>query len=460
MGASLSNLTEGANGSTIGPGLGDIPESCVACVFMYLTPPEICNLARLNRAFRGAASSDAVWESKLPHNYQDLLDFLPPERYQNLSKKDIFALLSRSLPFDDGNKEVWLDRVTGGVCMAISAKSMAITGIEDRRYWNWIPTEESRILLYITNNSTPTPSVFEGIIPTSKCNLHSSVTVGIASKGSGSALKGLKGMLKCLEQMYAISVPSLGTSKHQNLHPRPKFEVAVWGFEVYGESAQHRFCRRTEVLSGETISIAKRFVIKEGSPWEHGVLLKALKYSGWDFLDFEMAEFWVDLRSKAWVLWSFFPGLVFLWSMQIWWFEVDGAVRFPFPVGIYTLSFRLHIGKFSRRLGRRVCNFEQTHGWDIRPVRFELSTSDGQQASCECCLDESERDDANGNQKRGCWIEYKVGEFIVTDSEPTTEVRFSMKQIDCTHSKGGLCVDAVYIIPSYLRERRRREVLK
>lgn len=104
MGASLSNLAEGANGSTIGPGLGDIPESCVACVFLYLTPPEICNLARLNRAFRGAASSDSVWESKLPSNYQDLLDLLPPERYQNFSKKNIYALLSRPVPFDGGNK--------------------------------------------------------------------------------------------------------------------------------------------------------------------------------------------------------------------------------------------------------------------------------------------------------------------------------------------------------------------
>ncbi|XP_011018862.1 PREDICTED: F-box protein PP2-A15-like [Populus euphratica] len=159
MGASLSNLTEGAGMG--GPGLGDIPESCVACVFMYLTPPEICNLARLNRAFRGAASSDSVWENKLPSNYQDLLHILPPDRYLNFSKKDIFALLSRPLPFDDGNKEVWLDRVTGRVCMSISAKGMSITGIEDRRYWTWVPTEESRFLsnlvyLFILTSSTRT----------------------------------------------------------------------------------------------------------------------------------------------------------------------------------------------------------------------------------------------------------------------------------------------------------------
>lgn len=103
MGASLSNTAE--NGTATGrTGLGDIPESCVACVFMYLTPPEICNLARLNQAFRGAASSDAVWESKLPSHYHHMLDLLPPWRHEGLSKKSIFALLSRPVSFDHDNK--------------------------------------------------------------------------------------------------------------------------------------------------------------------------------------------------------------------------------------------------------------------------------------------------------------------------------------------------------------------
>ncbi|KAI9101495.1 hypothetical protein K1719_023977 [Acacia pycnantha] len=91
MGALLS--TVGTNGATIVPGLGDIPEGCVAYVFLYLTPPEICNLAR-RRYSRGAASADSVWEAKLPSNYQDLLDLRPLKRYRNLSKKYIFALLS------------------------------------------------------------------------------------------------------------------------------------------------------------------------------------------------------------------------------------------------------------------------------------------------------------------------------------------------------------------------------
>ncbi|KAI9122994.1 hypothetical protein K1719_005883 [Acacia pycnantha] len=101
MGALLS--TVGTNGATIVLGLGDIPEGCVACVFLYLTPLEICYLA-CQRYSRGAASVDSVWEAKLPSNYQDLLDLMPPERYRNLSKKYIFALLSRPVPFGDGNK--------------------------------------------------------------------------------------------------------------------------------------------------------------------------------------------------------------------------------------------------------------------------------------------------------------------------------------------------------------------
>ncbi|GER40085.1 F-box family protein [Striga asiatica] len=357
MGASLSNLTE--NGpSNGGPGLGDIPESCVACVFLYLSPPEICNLARLNRAFRGAASSDAVWETKLPPNYLQLFDLRArPDVHQSLRKKDIFALLSRPLPFDDGNKAhilfifslgqlqvVWVDKFTGRVCMSVSAKAMAITGIEDRRYWNWVPTEESSI-----------------------------------------------------EQSLAVLDGDSCAHMHQLEHV--KF---------------NGFCSGSAIFS------------------------------------------------------------VVAYLQQIWWFEVDGTVKFPLPPDIYTLSFRIHLGRFSRRLGRRVSSFEHTHGWEIKPVRFEFSTSNGQQASSECFLDEPQQDDgdsSNNNNnnsnsyyttshKRGCWIDYKVGEFTVRQSDCETEVRFSMKQIDCTHSKGGLCVDSVSIIPVELKGHRGRGVLK
>ena len=83
MGVLLLNLVDESLGFDLGTGLGDISESCMACVFLYLTSLEICNLVRQNCTFRNAASSNSVWEAKLPMNYQDLLDLFPLERYKS-----------------------------------------------------------------------------------------------------------------------------------------------------------------------------------------------------------------------------------------------------------------------------------------------------------------------------------------------------------------------------------------
>lgn len=56
---------------------------------------------------------------------------------------------------------------------------------------------------------------------------------------------------------------------------------------------------------------------------------------------------------------------------------MEGEVDFPFPAGKYTIFFRLQLGKTSKRFGRRVCNSDLVHGWDKKPVRFQLWTSDG-----------------------------------------------------------------------------------
>lgn len=69
-------------------------------------------------------------------------------------------------------------------------------------------------------------------------------------------------------------------------------------------------------------------------------------------------------------------------------------------------------------------------------MRFQLSTSDGQEAISECYL-----------TTRGTWNLYRVGSFVVEDSKVPIKVKFSMMQIDCTHTKGGLCVDSVLIAP-------------
>ncbi|XP_071723543.1 F-box protein PP2-A12-like [Rutidosis leptorrhynchoides] len=262
------------------PSLGDLPEDCVALVLQYLDPSEICKLAKLNRAFRGASWADFVWESKLPTNYQVIVNRVFGDQFEKLGKREIYTMLCRANSFDGDTKRAWLDKSTSGVCMSIASKGLTITGIDDRRYWNHIPTEESR-----------------------------------------------------------------------------------FGTIAY---LQH-----------------------------------------------------------------------------VWWFEVDGEVEFPFPAGTYSLFFRLQLGRTTKRFGRRICNTENVHGWDIKPARFQLWTSDGQYASSQCYLSDP-----------GKWIYYHAGDFVVeSQNVSSTKVKFSMTQIDCTHTKGGLCLDSVLVYPSHLKER-------
>ncbi|KAJ6851107.1 F-box protein PP2-A13-like [Iris pallida] len=284
MGASWSMAEE--SGSAGPTGMADLPEGCLAEVLARLEPAEICRLARLSRAFRAAAAADFIWEAKLPRGYRRFLGRVLPHpgaedgRNRNPkkgsgsgSKKELYSRLCRPTLFDGGTKEFWLEKHSGGICISISSKALSITMIDDRRYWNYVPTEESR-----------------------------------------------------------------------------------------------------------------------------------------------------------------FHTVAYL--QQIWWLEVDGELDFYFPEGTYSLYFRLHLGRASRRLGRRINSPQHIHGWDIQPVRFQLSTSDGQRAQSKCYLDDP-----------GTWIHYHVGDFDVQDSEVSTKVKFSMIQIDCTHTKGGLCVDSVLVCP-------------
>ena len=100
--------------------LGDMPESCVAAVLLYLDPLEICQVACLNRAFRGAASADCIWAAKLPANHRYLAalaaaadddcgcDGAAEGNGRCCSsaaiKKEKYARLCRPTPFDGGTK--------------------------------------------------------------------------------------------------------------------------------------------------------------------------------------------------------------------------------------------------------------------------------------------------------------------------------------------------------------------
>jgi len=110
MGAAVSSPDKAENeersiSQSSKPGLGDIPESCISSLLMNLDPPDICKLARVNRAFHRASSADFVWESKLPPSYKFLADkVLGEENIATMTKKEIYAKLTLPNRFDGGAK--------------------------------------------------------------------------------------------------------------------------------------------------------------------------------------------------------------------------------------------------------------------------------------------------------------------------------------------------------------------
>ncbi|KAE8662119.1 DNA-directed RNA polymerases II, IV and V subunit 6A-like [Hibiscus syriacus] len=87
-----------------GPVLMMCPRVALSSIYIHLDPPEICRLAALNRAFRGASSADFVWEKKLPSNYRYLVENVLGQSPDTLSKKETFARLCRPNRLDGGTK--------------------------------------------------------------------------------------------------------------------------------------------------------------------------------------------------------------------------------------------------------------------------------------------------------------------------------------------------------------------
>lgn len=110
MGAGFSNFLEstGINPAINGelassPGLGDLPESCIALILTRLHPSEVCKVARVNKTFHQASLSDLVWKSRLPENHQILVNKLLTD-HRPLSKKETYARLTHPLRFASHTK--------------------------------------------------------------------------------------------------------------------------------------------------------------------------------------------------------------------------------------------------------------------------------------------------------------------------------------------------------------------
>ncbi|KAK8301590.1 hypothetical protein V6Z12_D04G031700 [Gossypium hirsutum] len=98
-------------------------------------------LSLVSTAFNSAAESDAVWESFLPSQYQELI----PSSLSFSSKKQLYlSLCENPLLIEAGRKSFWLERVSGKKCYMLSPRDLSIIWSDTPDYWRWVSIPEAR----------------------------------------------------------------------------------------------------------------------------------------------------------------------------------------------------------------------------------------------------------------------------------------------------------------------------
>ncbi|XVE75347.1 hypothetical protein DITRI_Ditri12bG0087100 [Diplodiscus trichospermus] len=149
-----SNLQIGLDKDKQVPGgaalsLNELPEGCIAKILSATSPVDACRLSCLSKAFRSAASSDSVWASFLPSDYQTILSGSWPDADSSFltfsSKKDLFFYLSHNpILIDQGKKSFSLDKWSGKKSYMIAPRDLVIRRGDTPAYWDWVSHPESR----------------------------------------------------------------------------------------------------------------------------------------------------------------------------------------------------------------------------------------------------------------------------------------------------------------------------
>lgn len=80
-----------------------LPQDCFVHILSLTSPQDACRSALVSSLIRSMADSDAVWETLLPSNYEEILcRLVSPLVYS--SKKELFARLSKPQLIDGGKK--------------------------------------------------------------------------------------------------------------------------------------------------------------------------------------------------------------------------------------------------------------------------------------------------------------------------------------------------------------------
>jgi len=140
--------------------------------------------------------------------------------------------------------------------------------------------------------------------------------------------------------------------------------------------------------------------------------------------------------------WRFVPGdghdsrfQVLAELSKVWWLEVQGQIdcRLLSPNTNYRVVFALKFG-------------ERPYGWEV-PIKFSVTTPDGEPVELEECLNER-RGESQGTN--GGWMGVVGGEFTArptADDDDDSHIEFDMKEVAVLFSKGGLLLDGVRIQP-------------
>ncbi|XP_039156955.1 F-box protein PP2-B11-like isoform X1 [Eucalyptus grandis] len=118
-----------------------LPGDVISRIFSLTTPRDACRVSSVSTAFRSIADSDQVWLQFLPPDHCDGV-VLPPIS----PKKSLYLhLCDHPIPVGGNrNMSLSLDKKSGKKCFMLGARDLTIAWGDDRNYWEWIATPESR----------------------------------------------------------------------------------------------------------------------------------------------------------------------------------------------------------------------------------------------------------------------------------------------------------------------------
>ncbi|KAG5574990.1 hypothetical protein H5410_055124 [Solanum commersonii] len=137
--------------------LSMLPEGCIAEIFAYTSPPDVCRFSLVSISLHSAADSDSVWAKFLPSDYPSTIAKSPTPITQGcLCRIDVFILLnlvifhlSTYCIYAVVQQTFSLDKWTGKKAYFLGARDLNISWDDTPEYWEWTSVPESSYLCFL-----------------------------------------------------------------------------------------------------------------------------------------------------------------------------------------------------------------------------------------------------------------------------------------------------------------------